>query len=94
MWTNKLLVDGSIQVVNLTPPKIGSIEVSANKVIINGSGGSPGASFAVLTTTNIAFPLTSWVPLVTNQFDWLGNFVLITAFNPAISNRFYALQLQ
>jgi T5SS/PEP-CTERM-associated repeat protein len=73
-WTNKLLVDGSIEVIAIPQPKIGSITVSGTSVIIAGTNGIAGANYAVLTSTNVTIPMTDWLSLVTNQFDASGNF--------------------
>jgi hypothetical protein len=92
-WANKLLVDGSIQVVSSTAPQFGSVTLLGTNVIFNGSGGPGNATYWVLASTNIVLPLTNWTRILTNQFDAGGNFALTNAIVPGVSQRFYILQL-
>jgi hypothetical protein len=91
MWTNKLLVDGSIQVVTLTPPKIANIALSGTGVVMNASGGAPGLTFYALSATNVALPRTNWSPVFKGTFDWLGNATFTNAISPDVPQRFYLL---
>jgi hypothetical protein len=45
----------------------------AGKVVLSGTGGTPGYSYAVVSTTNLVPPVV-WLPVVTNVFDGGGNF--------------------
>ena len=92
-WTNKLLVDGSIQVVGSAVPKFGNVALSGTNVVISGTGGPANATYWVLASTNVALPLTSWTPLLTNQFNVSGNFIFTNAITPAVPLRFYILQV-
>ena len=47
----------------------------------SGVGGSAGASFVVLTTTDITTPAALWTPLLTNQFGAFGEFSFTNALN-------------
>jgi len=51
-----------------------AITRAGNQVIINGTGGSAGATYRILTTTNVALPVAQWTPIVTNQFGAGGGF--------------------
>jgi len=90
-WTNKLLVDGSIEVI--AGPIFTSITLSGTNVIMSGSNGPPNAPYAVLTATNVTTPLSNWVSLDTNQFDTSGNFIFTNAISPAFPRRFFILQV-
>jgi hypothetical protein len=92
MWTNKLLINGSIQVVPFTPPQITSLSHSGANFLFSGSGGPPGGTYHVLTTTNLALPLPNWTAALTNQFDWLGNFTISNAV-AGEPQRFYMLRI-
>ncbi len=45
----------------------------AGKLVLSGTGGTAGHSYAVVSTTNLAPPVI-WSPVVTNAFDGSGNF--------------------
>jgi hypothetical protein len=66
----------SVTIVELlfTPAITQAIALSGNQLIINGAGGLGGATYRILTATNIALPLVQWTPLVTNQFSASGGF--------------------
>ena len=53
-------------------------------------------TYYVLTTTNIALPLTQWTRLATNLMTTSGNFTITVTntVNPAASQQFYTLLLQ
>jgi autotransporter-associated beta strand protein len=75
------------------PPLITSQSVNAaGKFVFAGSGGTAGSPFYILTSTNLAAPLTNWTKILTNQFDASGNFSVT---NPPATNRqgFYRVQM-
>ena len=75
------------------PPAIGNASMSSGKLVFTGSGGTPGATYYVLTATNLATPVAGWMPIFTNQFDSNGNFSVTNG--PATNAQsFYRLQLQ
>jgi hypothetical protein len=92
VWTNKLSVDGSIQVVGSTL-KFATISRSGTNVIISGVGGSAGATYWALTTTNLSAGISNWTRLLTNQFDVSGNFTFTNSIDTAVPQRFYRLQV-
>jgi autotransporter-associated beta strand protein len=75
------------------PPVIGGIRLSGGNLVLNGSGGTPGGTYEVLTSTNIALPLAAWTLLATNQFDANGNFNFTNPVSPGAPQDFYLLQL-
>jgi hypothetical protein len=90
-WTNKLLVDGSIQVIG--PPRFTAVVIVSTNLVISGSGGTTNAAYTVLTSTNVALAVPSWTHLLTNQFDNLGNFIFSNGISPSVPRRFYRLQV-
>jgi len=50
----------------------------AGKLVLSGTGGTAGNSYAVVSTTNLNPPVV-WTPVVTNQFDGLGGFSFTNA---------------
>jgi len=93
-WTN-VLVNGSITVASafVPSPVITTITLSGVNAVISGTNGSPGATFRVLSSTNVSLPLSNWTVIATNTFDGSGNVVNYTVTN-AVSGpqRFYILQ--
>ena len=61
--------------------------------MLTGSGGVTNGSYYVLTSTNLAAPLTNWTRLLTNQFDGNGNFNFTNMMPPHSPQSFYLLQL-
>ena len=95
-WTNKLLVDGSIEVVSVSvaPPSFAGIAVSGTNVVISGTNGVPNANYSVLTTTNVTLPLINWSSIATNQFDSSGNFSFTNAIDANDLQRYFQVRLQ
>jgi len=91
-WTNKLLVDGSIEVVSVPQPSFSSITVSGTNMVISGTNGSAGANYAVLTATNITIPLSNWVSIATNQFGSGGEFSFTNGIAPGDRQRFFRIR--
>jgi autotransporter-associated beta strand protein len=91
--TNTFKTDGTIRVITETPPVIGSLGVVGGKLVLTGSGGITNGSYYVLTSTNMAAPLTNWTRLVTNRFDNGGNFNFTNTMNTNSPQSFYLIQL-
>ena len=72
-WTNKLAVNGSIQVSALAPPQITpNVQTIANRRLnLSGSGGGRQI-YILLSATNLLAPV--WVPIATNMADGAGGF--------------------
>jgi len=77
----------------LAPPAIGSLRIAGGKLVLSGTDGISNGTYYILTSTNLAAPLTSWTRLLTNQFDAGGNFNVTNTLNPALPQGFYLLQL-
>jgi autotransporter-associated beta strand protein len=56
------------------PPSIASSGVSGGNFFLTGSGGLAGATYYVLTTTNVAQPFANWARAATNVFNGSGGF--------------------
>ena len=77
--------------VGAGPLLITNIALIPDAVVLSGSGGSNGASYLVLATTNLAAALTSWIPVATNQFDGAGNFNATNPTAPGMPQQFFRL---
>lgn len=88
-----LTIDGWLRVVSNAAPVIGSISVSDGNLVISGSGGTPGATYHVLTAGGVAQPLAKWLPVATNTFDASGNFAFTHALVLANAQQFFRLRV-
>ena len=94
-WDQSLLgSSGTIRVVAAPVPGIASATLSGTDVIISGTNGTPGQTYYVLSSTNVALPRANWVPIWTNIFGPTGQFSFTNAVNPGIQQRFYQIQTQ
>jgi rhamnogalacturonan endolyase len=78
----------------VAPPTISKITISSGYFSLHGSGGFPTATYHVLAATNLTLPAAQWTPVVTDQFDTGGNFVVTNGINPAWPQTFYRIQSQ
>ena len=87
----------SPQVRAITPvlsPVFGSISPSGSTLIFSGTNGTAGKNYLVLSTTNLALPMTNWEVLATNAFDANGGFNFTNPLSPTNPSEFYILQLE
>lgn len=59
-----------------------------------GIGGVSNATFILFTQTNVATPLSSWTPILTNQFDQYGVFSQTNVSGRFEAQRYFNLQQQ
>lgn len=84
-------------IASITPPVgVGPLLITntmllPGAIVLSGSGGSNGASYLVLATTNLTAALTNWIPVATNQFDGAGNFNATNPTAPGTPQRFFRL---
>jgi hypothetical protein len=93
-WTNKLLVDGTIEIIPLPKPAptITFIGVLDGNLVIRGTNNNGVIQdvFYLLTHTNLGASLSNWTRITTNLFDASGN--LNYTNGPAGDpNRFYII---
>jgi fibronectin-binding autotransporter adhesin len=84
---------GSLRVAAPARPAVFTqVSLSGTTLTIAGTNGVAGGSYVLLGSTNVALPLSQWIPLLTNTFDGSGNFNLSTNIvNPAQPQEFYFL---
>jgi len=83
--------------VSVSPqPAITRIRLSGTNLVIDGSNGLLGAPCYVLMSTNLAQPLSHWLPVATNNLPATGPFSITAsnAVSPNARQRFYILRLQ
>jgi fibronectin-binding autotransporter adhesin len=97
-WNNTLNLNGRITVVSqatapTVPPAITNFSLSfGTNIIINGTNGQAGATYYIITATNIGSPLNQWKTIATNvaagdAFSFGGT----NAVNPVLGKQFYIL---
>jgi hypothetical protein len=72
--TDSLAVDGSIRVRSAVPPTIGNVGIVGGNFTFSGSGGVEGATYYIVTSPEVAAPMSTWVPVATNVFGPGGTF--------------------
>ena len=78
------------------PPAITGIRLSGTELVVSGTNGLASATYCVLTSTNLALPMSQWTNLATNILGTNGNFTFTipNAVKPGEPKRFFALHLQ
>ena len=80
-------------VVSVPAPVFAPPVVSGGNLVLKGSGGAPGGTYYLLTTTNVAGPLANWTRLSINTFSATGIFSNAVPINLSEPQRFYALMI-
>jgi hypothetical protein len=76
------------------PPTIQNLSIIDGNVVLTGTNNSgAGGTFHVLTSTNIALPVTNWTAVTNGTFDSSGNFNTTNAIDNTQSLGFYILQV-
>jgi hypothetical protein len=68
------------------------VSVAGTNVILNGTGGTQGNNYILLTSTNIVSS-ANWTPVATNQFGVGGNFSITNGLAPNTRASFFELQV-
>ncbi len=78
------------------PPGIDGIFLSGTNVLLNVTNGYIGGTYYLLTSTNVAAPLSLWPPVSTNVLGASGNFSLTVTNGHAanVPKQFYILRVQ
>jgi autotransporter-associated beta strand protein len=94
-WNTNGLATGVLAVASspTLPPNFGGFKLAGNNLIFSGSNGVPGWPCVVLTTTNLALPLSDWTRLATNAFNASGGFSFTNSVNATAPQNFYQLEL-
>jgi fibronectin-binding autotransporter adhesin len=93
--TSNLAVNGTVSVTGVAAaPVFGGVDFSqlANGLItLNASNGAPNGPYTVLSTTNLALPLSDWTTVSTGNFDGNGNLSTQITVSPSAPQEFYEL---
>jgi len=91
-WTNLLLVNGSIAVIDAPTPRIENFSLMGANPTFAVSHGSPGASWTLLSSTNLTLPPDQWSTDQSGLFDWLGNATITNLTHPTESQRYFRIK--
>jgi hypothetical protein len=80
--------------VPVPTPAITAIHVAGSQVTLTGTNGIAVNNYVVLASTNLATPLSQWLPLSTNFLNNNGSFTFVVTNAATPSRRFFALQVQ
>lgn len=94
-YVGTLQIDGTLRVLSVptTPPRIRAVRLDTSGILIEATEGVPDWPCCVLTSTNLALPITSWTRFATNVFDGSGKFTFTNSLGSDGPQRFYMLQL-
>ena len=94
VWDTSQLYSSGILGVKAAPsqPVISSTKVSGGNLIFSGTGGTTNGTYYVLTSTNLATPLTNWTTNSTSTFDGTGAFSVTNAISPTVPKQFYIIK--
>jgi fibronectin-binding autotransporter adhesin len=94
VWDTSQLYSSGILGVKAAPsqPTITSTKASGGNLIFSGTGGTTNGTYYVLTSTNLATPLTNWTTNSTSTFDGAGAFSVTNAISPTVPKQFYIIQ--
>jgi fibronectin-binding autotransporter adhesin len=96
VWSNNLAGNGQLTVVSTIAPlsylAIASVSMSGTNLMITGTNAGAG-TFYMLTSTNLALPVSQWQPVATNLTGGSGNFAMTAtnAVTPNTAQQFYIL---
>ncbi len=94
--TNELNIDGVLRIfpTHSQPPVLGSnVAIASGNLILSASSGIPYDPVYLLTSTNVATPITNWTYCATNYFGTNGAVSITNAIVPGEPQRYFRLQV-
>ena len=85
---------GTIKVIATvySKPKMDTLALAGTNLIAAGTGGTPGGTYSVLSSTNVALPVVNWVTNYSGVFGPDGSFSNNLPIFPVELRRFYILK--
>ena len=74
-------------------PGIDRISMHSGSMVLSGTNGTPGLTFSVLSSTNVAQPFSNWTLAGTNVFGDGGSFNWTNSYDPSSPEMFYIIRL-
>jgi len=84
-----------VAVLTVLPPLSATItnaSISGTTLTLAGSGGQASGPYYLLSSTNVASPLSTWTVLSTNSFSAAGRFSVSTSISAGEAQRFYVIE--
>ena len=85
----RLTVEGIIPIPQLAAPVS-----SPDGAVFAGTGGEAGATYVLLTSTNISQPASLWTPILTNRFGPSGEFSLTNTLSTNLPGQYFQLRVR
>jgi len=82
-------VTGELTITSVAPPAFNSPVLSGGNLILTGTGGTPGAGYTLLTTTNL---LSAWTTNTQSTFSGTGTFSNSIPVNSSQPEQFFRLR--
>lgn len=92
--TNNLSLNGTLSIAVgpvASVPVITQFSISGTTITMMGTNGAADGQFVLLSSTNLALPLSQWTPVSTNQFDGSGDFDFTNDLNATTPQQFFIL---
>jgi hypothetical protein len=87
-WSvSQAIVDAALQIGRLNV-------LNGTNLVVNGANGTPFNPVFLLSSTNLNLPMSNWVHLDTNNFDFIGNVSFTNATRSGEPQRYYRLLSQ
>jgi autotransporter-associated beta strand protein len=91
--TSGLATNGTIKVINTTPPSFATVSFNGGQLTIQATGGVASVTYYLLASTNLELPAASWTRVATNTFDGTGTFVFSNLVDFGNPQTYYRIQL-
>jgi len=90
-WNTSALNSSGILSVTGTalPISLGTTVASVTNLLITGTGGVAGAPYLLLSSTNVALPLASWIQATNGVFGTDGTFSSTIPMSPGVPQKFF-----
>jgi hypothetical protein len=90
--TSSLAVNGELAIIAVAQPTFLAPVLSGTNLVFSGTGGTPGGSYVVVTSSELTVPLPNWIPVATNSFDGSGNFSFTNGLSPASAAEYFVIE--
>jgi autotransporter-associated beta strand protein len=95
LWnTNNLPVNGTLSVaLGSNKPQFGQVSLAGTNLVFGGAGGAAGYNFSILSSTNLAAPVTNWAVSSSGMCDSYGNFIVTNGLSPNNQQQYYVVRI-
>jgi autotransporter-associated beta strand protein len=83
--------NGTITVTGLLPLPSTGFAISGTNIVLSSTGGLSNGKLMVVTSTNVAAPLSAWTTVTNDVFSGTGQYNLTVPMNPGSAEQFYLI---